>query len=47
MATKDVTRFLHQPVKHYKSVRVQQGRSLLDSDYNEGARIREEDRRRL
>jgi hypothetical protein len=37
MSTKDVTRRLFQPHKHYAAVRLQQGRSLLDSDYNEGA----------
>jgi hypothetical protein len=39
MSTKDVTRHLFQPRKHYAAARLQQGRSLLDSDYNEGAEL--------
>ena len=45
MTTKDVTRFLFRPRKHYVGVRLQQGRLLLDSDFNESARLRAEDRR--
>jgi len=45
MTTKDTTRFLHQPRKHYAAAYLQQGRSLLDSDFNEGARLRADDRR--
>ena len=46
MAIKDITRFLHQPTKNYFAVRMQQGRTLLDSDFNEGARLEEDQRRR-
>lgn len=46
MSTKDISRFLLQPGKHYTGMRMQQGRVLLDSDYNEGAQHDEEDRRR-
>jgi hypothetical protein len=46
MSTKDVTRRLFQPRKHYAAVRLQQGRSLLDSDYNEGADLDGEEWRR-
>jgi Family of unknown function (DUF6519) len=42
----DVSRLLFQPRKHYADVRLQQGRVLLDSDMNEGAKLRDEDRRR-
>lgn len=45
--TKDITRFLHQPAKQYAGVRLQQGRPLLDSDFNEGARLREDNRREV
>ena len=31
----DFTRFTFDPKKHYSSVRMQQGRVQLDSDYNE------------
>jgi hypothetical protein len=46
MSTKDVTRRLFQPRKHYGAARLQQGRSLLDSDYNEGADLDAEEWRR-
>ena len=46
MSTKDISRFLLQPRKHYIGMRMQQGRVLLDSDYNEGARHDDEDQRR-
>src|SRR5947207_11172616 len=36
MSVKDITRLLRQPGKHYLATRQQQGRSLLDSDFNEG-----------
>src|SRR5438552_3921207 len=35
----DFTRFTFRPEKHYRSVRVQQGRVQLDSDWNEQADI--------
>jgi hypothetical protein len=46
MGTKDVTRLLDQPEKHYASVRLQEGRSLLDSDFNEGESLLAAARRR-
>lgn len=46
MTTKDITRFLDQPKRHYAAAYLQQGRPLLDSDFNEGARLLAEDRRR-
>jgi hypothetical protein len=46
MSNHDLTRFLRQPLKHYSGARLQQGRVLLDSDFNEGALLGEEDRRR-
>ena len=46
MSSKDVSRFLFQPRKHYAGTRLQQGRSLLDSDYNEGATLDADDWRR-
>ena len=46
MTTKDITRFLHQPRKLYSAGRLQQGRSLLDSDFNEAALLADEDQRR-
>jgi hypothetical protein len=44
MSTKDITRYLHQPRKHYVAGRLQQGRALLDSDFNEDVRLRDADR---
>jgi hypothetical protein len=35
----DFTRFTFDPKKHYSSVRMQQGRIELDSDWNEQAEI--------
>jgi Family of unknown function (DUF6519) len=46
MSTKDISRFLFQPRKHYSSVRMQQGRVILDSDWNESERIDDEEARR-
>ncbi|HEY4186251.1 MAG TPA: hypothetical protein VGP07_14340 [Polyangia bacterium] len=46
MSAYDITRFLRQPRKHYVGSRLQQGRLLLDSDYNEGAAAADDDRRR-
>lgn len=46
MVTKDVSRFLVQTRKHYTGARLQQGRVVLDSDFNEEAELRREDRRR-
>jgi len=36
MSVKDITRLLRQPDKHYVATRQQQGRPLLDADFNEG-----------
>ena len=46
MPTQDISRHLHQPEKHYASVRMQQGRVILDSDWNERASLEAEDLRR-
>jgi hypothetical protein len=46
MSTKDISRFLLQPRKHYSGVRMQQGRVILDSDWNESERIDDEEARR-
>ncbi len=46
MSTQDISRFLHQPAKHYSSVRMQQGRVILDSDFNERAGLEAEDLQR-
>ena len=43
MSTKDISRFLFQPRKRYSSVRMQQGRVILDSDWNESERIDDEE----
>jgi hypothetical protein len=45
MSTKDISRFLFQPKKHYVGMRMQQGRVLIDSDHNEGASHDDEDQR--
>jgi hypothetical protein len=37
MPTADISRHLSQPAKHYRGARLQQGRPILDSDFNEGA----------
>lgn len=39
MAHADISRFLFQPEKRYTSVRMQQGRVMLDSDWNEFERL--------
>ena len=46
MSTKDISRFLFQPRKRYSGVRMQQGRVILDSDWNESERIDDEEMRR-
>ena len=45
MATKDISRMAFDPRKHYSSVRMQQGRVIVDDDWNENERIDNEDRR--
>jgi hypothetical protein len=47
MTPKDISRYLHQPRKRYAGVRLQQGRLLLDSDFNESARLVAEERREV
>ena len=44
--SKDISRYLIQPRKRYSSVRMQQGRVILDSDWNESERIDDEQARR-
>jgi hypothetical protein len=43
----DITRLLDQPGKHYVGARLQQGRTVLDSDFNEEATLGDEERRRV
>src|SRR5262245_57242111 len=47
MSAKDISRFLFQPEKRYSGVRMQQGRLILDSDWNESERIDGEETRRI
>src|SRR5215212_9144185 len=42
----DISRFVFQPAKRYSSVRMQQGRVILDSDWNESELIDDEELRR-
>lgn len=46
MPARDISRHLFQPDKHYSSVRMQQGRVILDSDWNETESIDDEEARR-
>jgi hypothetical protein len=46
MTNADITRLLVQPRKHYVGARMQQGRTVLDSDFNEEAALGDEERRR-
>lgn len=46
MANDDISRFLFQPAKHYTGARMQQGRVILDSDFNENEQLDDEDLRR-
>ena len=45
MGTFDISRINFDKTKHYTSVRMQQGRVLTDDDWNENARIKDEDQR--
>ncbi len=45
MGTFDISRINFDKTKHYTSVRMQQGRVLTDDDWNEKARIEEENQR--
>ena len=47
MSSTDISRLLHQPRKHYTGARLQQGRVILDSDFNEAALLGDEDQRRV
>jgi hypothetical protein len=46
MTAIDITRFLDKPRKHYSGARLQQGRVLLDSDFNETSGLHESDETR-
>ncbi|MDT7778841.1 MAG: hypothetical protein QOC99_1353 [Acidobacteriota bacterium] len=46
MTNADITRLLIQPRKHYVGARMQQGRTVIDADFNEGATLGDEERRR-
>jgi hypothetical protein len=46
MTNADISRFLVQPRKHYVGTRMQQGRVVLDSDFNEEAELDDEERRK-
>ncbi len=46
MAAYDISRNTFDPKKHYASVRMQQGRVMMDDDWNENERIENEERRR-
>src|SRR5262245_15233669 len=46
MGTTDLSRAAFDARKRYTSVRMQQGRVLLDDDFNEAERIQDEDERR-
>jgi hypothetical protein len=45
MPTQDISRYVNQPAKHYTTVQMQQGRVILDSDWNERAMSEAEDLR--
>lgn len=45
MTIKDISRHLLQPSRHYSGLRMQQGRIILDSDFNEGEMLDDEDQR--
>jgi hypothetical protein len=45
MSAKDISRYLFQPQKRYSGVRMQQGRVILDSDWNESELIDDEELR--
>jgi hypothetical protein len=46
MTNADISRFLFQPGKHYVGARMQQGRVVLDSDFNEAAEYVDEEQRK-
>jgi len=46
MGTGDISRIGFNPRKHYTSVRMQQGRVIVDDDWNDNERIRREEDRR-
>jgi hypothetical protein len=47
MSSNDISRLLIQPRKHYTGTRLQQGRVILDSDFNEDAQLGDEEQRLL
>ncbi|MBI1356591.1 MAG: hypothetical protein GC160_19800 [Acidobacteria bacterium] len=47
MTSTDISRLLLQPKKHYAGARLQQGRVLIDSDFNEEAQLDDEEQRRI
>ncbi|MDC0672881.1 right-handed parallel beta-helix repeat-containing protein [Nannocystis radixulma] len=47
MATQDISRFLFQLKKHYSGARMQKGRVILDSDFNEGEMLDDESQRAI
>lgn len=46
MSSHDISRTVFDPRKRYSSVRMQQGRVIVDDDWNENERIENEERRR-
>ncbi|MBA3547648.1 MAG: hypothetical protein H0T76_14280 [Nannocystis sp.] len=47
MANHDLSRHLLRPLNRYTGVRMQQGRSMLDSDFSEGEMLDDEDHREV
>lgn len=45
MTIEDATRLLRQPAKHYRGSRLQMGRTIVDSDFNEGVMAAADDLR--
>ncbi len=46
MPSSDVSRHLDQPAKQYTGARIEQGRPLLDADFNEEARLRDSEQQK-
>ncbi len=47
MTPSDISRYLFQPQKHYVGARWQQGRCVLDADFNEHSSLLDEEHRRV
>ena len=47
MTSTDISRLLLQPKKHYTGARLQQGRVIVDSDFNEEAQLDDKEQRRI